>query len=156
MAVTILADYQTQAQLAGVKYAIANRHWLARCLYKLGDISEAEKQFNQALLEAQTHNYVRSIAFSKRNLAEIALDKGKIAQSEKLIADAFNIANEINDRRYLAKCQLVYARLFVTQGKFELAKQAYKAAEDGFNRLNLHTDMEERETIQANLSRREQ
>lgn len=155
-AAKILKEHQTEVQLAEVKYGIANRHWLARCLYKLGDLSEAEKQFEQALQEAQAHKYVRSIAFSKRNLAEIALAQGDIVRSENLIADAFSIANEINDRRYLAKCQLVYARLFVTQGKFELAKQAYQAAEDGFNRLNLHTDMEERKTIQAILSERKQ
>ena len=150
-AIEILSNFQEQVQAARANYAIANRHWLAFCLYKNGKRVAAEEQFRKSLDEADKENYQRSIAFSNKNLAEIALDNKDIVTAQTRLAEAMELAKEIGDRRYLAQTQLVYARLYLEQGKLVPARQAYAAAEDGFRRLNLHTDMEQREMLREKL-----
>lgn len=145
----VLADDQHKS----AKYAIANRHWLAYCLYKDGQHEEANGEFEKALQEAIKYNYLRSIAFCKRNLAEIALDNREYDRAKDLIEDAYKQANSFKDRRYLAQCELVLARLYIALGSYEFARSYFELAEDRYKRLNLFTELQERKTISDKLGK---
>lgn len=152
-ALDILSDFQNHAELTTANYSIANQHWLAYCYLKCKDLRMAEANFEKALEEAEENNYLRSVSFCKRNLAEIAIEKEDYDRAARLIEDAYKRASEFNDRRYLAQCELVYARLLINQGKYGSAKEFFETAEDRYARLNLFTEMEERQAIRADLER---
>ncbi|MCA9873158.1 MAG: hypothetical protein KC441_05870 [Anaerolineales bacterium] len=153
LALEILKGFQSQAETTTANYAIANQHWLAYCHYKCGQIEEAEKQFKSALEKASESQYLRSIAFCKRNLAEIALANKDYSHAEELIEDAHKRANEFNDRRYLAQCELVYARLYLSTGNVAQAKQVFGTAEERYKRLDLFTEMKERTDLREDIER---
>jgi LuxR family glucitol operon transcriptional activator len=134
---------------------IASCRYLAICLYRKGQLTEAQRMFEQALSDAETYSEQRAIVSCLLRLAEIDLDQGKVESAERRLAASSRKALEYQDRRYIAQIQRAYARLHTLRSDLRAARLALTEAIDLFERLGMRRELAEARAALADLDARE-
>jgi len=131
-----------------------SRRWLAECLYKKGQISDAQQMLQRSLEDSIQYGYQRSIIFCQIHLAAIEMDRGEYAEAEKRLIESSIKAQDYQDRRYIALTQELFARLHTLRGDLPAARAALDEAIDLFERLGMRRDLAEAREELARLDER--
>jgi tetratricopeptide (TPR) repeat protein len=92
-------------------------HDLARVLREAGQLNEAETYDRQALAIDKASSDLEGIAFCTGSLAELALDREKWAEAERLSREALKLAEEINHNYLIAFDCWKLAKALARQGR---------------------------------------
>ncbi|NTU85468.1 MAG: hypothetical protein HGA45_39960, partial [Chloroflexales bacterium] len=138
--------------LDGQKYVV-NRRWLATALLQQGQVAAARELYLASLEDARRINDIRSVAGNTLKLALIDLGQGDLDAAETALADCRAIAARYRDRRRLAECHLVTARLFARRGDGARAGAELHAALDLFERLGMRREASEARAALDELAR---
>jgi tetratricopeptide (TPR) repeat protein len=122
--------------LGGQKYVV-NLRWLAIALLQQGKIAPARELFSASLEEAQRINDVRSVVGNLLKLAAIDLQLGNIASISDALAQCRDMALRYRDRRRLAECHWITARLALLCGDNDSALSEFRLAFDLYERLGM-------------------
>ena len=131
------------SQTLDVRAHIANRRWLATCLYVKGQMKEAQLLLREALNDALQHNYTRGIVSIQTILAKIDLDLGNIDSAAEALASGSVYVGDYQERRHTAELQRTYARLHALRGDFPAARMSLAKAIDLFERLGIRRELAE-------------
>ena len=140
------------AQKLDVRAYIANRRWLATCLYRKGLDQEAEQLLSEALRDAVEHHYVHGIVSIQTKLAHIYLDRNDTDRASAVLHDGHHFALHAQEHRHVAAFQQCTARLHAMRGDLTAAREALGEAVDLFERLGMRRDLE---AARAELTRLE-
>lgn len=130
------------ARLGGQKYVV-NRRWLATALLQSGDVAGARALFAASLEDAVQINDLRSIAGNTLKLAAIDLAQGELGAAGHRLAEARAFAARHSDKRRLAECHQLAARLHDAQGDASAARGEITAALNLFERLGMRNELHE-------------
>jgi tetratricopeptide (TPR) repeat protein len=131
------------AQKLDVRAYIANRRWLATCLYRKGLDQEAEQLLSEALRDAVEHHYVHGIVSIQTKLAHIYLDRNDVDRAHAVLHDAQRAAVHAHEHRHVAALQQCIARLHTMRGDLPAAREALSEALNLFERLGMRRELEE-------------
>jgi tetratricopeptide (TPR) repeat protein len=127
------------ATLDAQKHVIARR-WLATSLLEQGQVDEAVALYRASLADARAANDTRSVTGNTLKLAAIDLGRGDLAAAEAALAECYAAATRYIDRRRLAECHRLIARLRVAQGDSAAAAESLALAIDQFTRMGMRKD----------------
>lgn len=129
------------ATLDAQKHVI-NRRWLATCLLDQDRLDEAAALYQASLIDAQAANDIRSVTGNSLKLAAIDLDRGNLDSAAAALDSCRAASERYQDRRRLAECHHLRARLFEARGDLEAARDAREAAADLFIRMGMRREAE--------------
>jgi LuxR family glucitol operon transcriptional activator len=130
---------------------ISNRHWLAICLYRQGQLTNAKQLFYEVLNDSIQAGYERSIIFSQLGLANIDLDMGDCDSAAKWLAASSDQAHHFHDRSCIAQIQLSFARLHILRNDLSTARSILTEVIDPFKRLGMRRQLDEALTALTNI-----
>jgi len=116
---------------------IINRRWLATCLLDQGRVEEAIGLYRESLEDARRANDTRSVTGNTLKLAAIDLARGDLAAAEASLAECRKAATRYDDRRRLAECYHLTAKLRRAQGDTETWRAELERAIDLFERMGM-------------------
>ena len=138
------------AQKLDIRAYIANRRWLATCLYRKGLDQEAEQLLSEALRDALEHHYVHGIVSIQTKLAHIYLDWNDTDRAAAVLHDGQYFAATAREHRHVAALQHAIARLHRMRGDCPAAREALSEAIDLFERLGMRRELGE---VRAELAK---
>lgn len=118
-------------------------NWFAMCHYELGEYEEARAIFQHVLEEANKFGDHRGLIAVPIRIIRIDLDLGNIAKVADRLLDIREKANAIQDRRYLALIEQLYARFNILRGDLPAARTSLAVAIDLFERLGMRRELAE-------------
>ena len=139
------------AEKLDIRAYIANRRWLATCLYRKRLISDAEQLLCEALRDAIQHKYVRGVVSIQTKLANIYLDRNDTDRAAAALADGQNYASQYSESRHVAELQQCIARLHTLRGDLPAARASLADAIDLFERLGMRRELAEARAALARL-----
>jgi len=134
--------------LGGQKHVI-NRRWLATCLLEQGRVNDATALYRASLTDAEACNDTRSVTGNSLKLAAIDLDRGELAGAAAALTSCRTVAERYQDRRRLAECHRLTARLLAARGDLDGAQEAQETAADLFMRMGMRREAEALQAKQA-------
>jgi len=137
------------AEQLSIRAYIANRRWLATCLYHKGRLALAKDLLQTTLRDALEHSYTRGIVSIQIRLANIALDLGDQEGAAIALHDAQSFPYQ--ERRHTAEIQRSYARLHIHRNDTLAARAALAEAIDLFERLGMRRELVESRTELARV-----
>jgi tetratricopeptide (TPR) repeat protein len=127
------------ATLDPQKYII-NRRWLATCLVDQGRTDEAAVLYRESLQDARAANDIRSITGNTLKLAAIDLAAGNLMAAEASLIECRTTATHYDDRRRLAECHHLLAKLASLRGDSETVMRERAIALDLFERMGMQRE----------------
>lgn len=82
-----------------------------------GDWAEAEQRLDRSVQDAQSRHMLEEAAVSHRNLAELALLRGRLEDATGHLDEARRLFGERDDQRGLVDADLLHARLLAAAGR---------------------------------------
>jgi hypothetical protein len=136
------ASLQLEERLSPQLY-IANRQWLATCLYRQGQLEAAQALFQEVLADACRFGYQQGIVATRVYLASLTLDRAQIETAAILLGEASAEVGQNQYRDHQAQLYSLYARLYILRGEFSAARASLTLAIDLFERLGMRGEMAE-------------
>jgi hypothetical protein len=123
--------------------SIINRQWIAVCLKKKGDLSEARHLLEESLHDAERLGLQRSKIFNLRHLAEIALTLSAEQTAEETLVEGLKKAREYYEWGILPILLRLQSRLLTLRGQDHDARKALEEAIDLSERQGMRRDLAE-------------
>lgn len=113
----------------------------------LGAVEDCEAAAEEGLRVCEEMAWRRASAYPLRNLAELAVHRGRFDRAEALLEQARAVAESFGDRRQLARIHLTSARLALFAGQPKRAAEEASSAHSAAVALGLLAELREAQAI---------
>ena len=148
----LLADLPAMAEASRDRYALVDVLYLASNFeFIRGELSASEAHCNEILrIVAVEHIYERARAYALEQLALVYLQRDSLIDAKGAVAAGLTVAISYQDRRQLARLQLVHGKLALRGFAPWRARSLVKQALGEFERLGLENEsLEARAVLDA-------
>ena len=125
-------------------------YYQGQIFYRQGDLSQAQKTFEQALIEAQKIKWQKATAAINNWLADIALLNGDFPTCRKLLEFSLPLAQRHKDKRVIAFHKATLAKLETACGNGFQAHRLAKEAAESFDSLKMNAEAQEMYALLTN------
>lgn len=138
--------YAYQEQVPIPKSIIAHRI-MGEAMYRKGNLTMAQKLFQDVLETAIQIGHARAAALAILNLAAIHIDTGELKEAEPLLQTGTEQARSNFDLWCTAEAYKLWGRLHLHQGSPDKSIRPLSQAREGFRQLGMLREYAEAETL---------